>query len=785
MPNLNEYLNGNLVLPERVKTVLNKYINEIIPKANEANTQAKQKPEQLVQKTDLGETAKIAWFEARDIALNNSENDMGLNNGLSYPVMGKVERERFLDHYYGNLREMDYSKLNFSCLSGEDDGYPLQNGLTQSENDVVTFFLHVILYENVEKKADDNPAYYRNRYDNFQNNTSYFKEKLNEEYLTLSRNGVAFYGFMKNGYSRNLDKANDQESVQLYQNTMDKNGPTGNMVETTQQQEIIDQIYAYKIARVNNTVIPEPTLKLHNNPKWDLTLIDKVIARFNGTGQCTDEECHLVEEMFNSITYFMNGKMDRPVDGDILSNIFIDGRPATTVFASEAPQVLQKADREAFYGAKILKALYSGEHYVETSIRYMGIDGKMKNQVMTFEPDLTLIAERERIEKHSWFRRTFFDWGPFAIKTCKTKQAKKKLANTVEKQLERRDQIESALKLCKNENEIYADNFKPNVLKSLNKANDVTLPDFAIWLDDKIKKNGKTHASITENVRVNTTRLLGNDEHSKIDELYILAASSIGVGKAIPLISNLSDFCEEGEEKTLITDSQMDQLRVQNVSLSVTYNTLKNADKNKIIDQSLAYYFKNGALNNPNGTVLLDVLQTISKNTKHEFMVENIVKLNKPTSELEAKCGELAKAYKDNSGAVISEEDLQFIQDKYIEHKIGQVFCQKLVDEVSKSDVNLYGNDNIHDPLMIFEQDNNDFTELVKSVKAEIKDSLFKSNKVGDILLDIYNNTNKIPERINTAIAKVADNHNNIIKPKAQEKAVEKKGPELKINVPQ
>jgi len=754
MPYLSECLNANLVLPENVKKIFDKWIDEVLPISSESNKKAKEHPLGLSYKTDLRETGGLAWFNADDITLKDAKNDKGFNEGLAYPIMSQVERENILDKYYETLQNVDYRKMDFSCLTGEDNTAKLENGLTVSENDFLTYTLHMMLNQNTGTKAKENPDYYINRYQNLTPKEAY-KAELNEEYLAMNKNGLLFYVFMKNGYALDLG-GKDNGNVDRFNNCINIDGrDKGYFVYSSQTQEIMEQLYAFRMAKVNGEEnVPEPVIKFQPHNKWDLGAIDRVIKAFSTGKDYTDKDYSTVTDIFNAVTNHMNAGLD--LEKDTFDNLFIDGKLAKAVYEKDAPKNMNHRQEIAFYYSKFLKDLFSGEHYVETRIRYMDNDGKMKAQLMTFEPDLTLIAQRERVEKHGWFRRTFFDWGPFAIKTCKTKQDKLKRNNTLNAITERHQKIENTSHILSKTNDkpndIYL-NFKPKVLEKMNKVKDITLPDFRIWLEDKVAKNKEKGVDYRENIVNNASALMKNDINTVPNTLFMVTAYKFGVGSALSILDRLSKSCEEGKEKSLVTKNQLNQIAQADISKGLPeITTDKNI--NSIINQSLTYYFRNGGLNHPRGTMLLNLVEKLSLNSEQHGFVEALQKLNEPAKLLNEKCGELAEAFVKDPNAKISEEDMKYIHDRYIETKINKLICGRLEKYVNNNDITSSSLSSKDFSLITyyFRDNKKAYNNLVEQVKSEFKESFFEDNQLKNVLFEIYKGTNEIPRNLRTSM---------------------------------
>lgn len=104
----------------------------------------------------------------------------------------------------------------------------------------------------------------------------------------------------------------------------------------------------------------------------------------------------------------------------VYDTIMIDGRSASEVFAGLKAEGENHLAYENKMNAAILSAMVGGKNRVEVAELHFDEESKLKVHVASLQADVSTIQPTKK-EEYGWFRRTFFDWGPFR---CKTRQEK-------------------------------------------------------------------------------------------------------------------------------------------------------------------------------------------------------------------------------------------------------------------------------------------------------------------------------------------------------------------------
>ena len=767
---LSEYFNldANPQLSANVKRVFDIFNGDLTTRAEAVKTGVGNLSNGAESQTDLRETARFAWFMADDISLSNMGEDTSLNEALNYPLTGQIGRENILDKFYAQAREMDFRKMDYSCLSGNDRTPRLDNGLTKSENDFIKSVQFTLMAQTLSTKGKENREYYLNRRAKL-TPIEIYKEELNHEYATIVGNGYELYAFVKNGYTARFSEEDRVANLREYERDVSDTDISSKSMVTTQIIAINEQIYAYRMAMVNGEEhVPEPVLKFKMNDKWNFEAVDMCIEAFNRGDSPNPNAIDIVNAIMDAHTRHMTLALDRPKDEDFLSQIYIDGHSVKDYF--QAPEGMNKADKYYFYSANFLKALYSGEHHVETPVRYMDRNGDMKVTFMSYEPDLTPLAQEEKEANHSWFRRTFFDWGPFKIKTCKTRQKALKAADTKANADARHQDIENRYRIVSattdNPKKILSDDNEPDLVKSMKNVNKYNKKDIQVWREDNLTKyqskvyleNNKYMLTDLRTILFNNIQAINDSANNcYFRDFYVVAAEKYGVGNAISLISRLVNASNNPE--SLITQEQ--KKMVNEIGSEITNHAYISSKCPEIVTKSLDYIFRNGGIENPDAGVTLDFLKDIAQRNPQKNFVNAVIKLNKPTVEIQEKCGEIEQALKDDPNAKVSAKDLEFLNNKILEQKINEMLCNKMNQELANGQFTeaTYNSEGAKIISHYFGENNNEYNTLVQEAKSNHK-SIFENDSAQSVLTSVYRNIGKISEDFTNSVQKVLDRAN-------------------------
>jgi hypothetical protein len=97
--------------------------------------------------------------------------------------------------------------------------------------------------------------------------------------------------------------------------------------------------------------------------------------------------------------------------------IYIDGKPFVDFLQERYP----KGISNGLIGVTAVTAILGGKHTVDIVNAYRNEDGEMQYEARTIRSAVTPEQEELYMQQYSWFRRTFFNWGPFRIETLQEK----------------------------------------------------------------------------------------------------------------------------------------------------------------------------------------------------------------------------------------------------------------------------------------------------------------------------------------------------------------------------
>ncbi len=748
MAKLSNYLNikADPQLSANVKRVLEAYLDNVVPLGNQINKAAQNYFADKSVEYDVRETSRLGWLFADDISLSKPAEDVGLNQALSYPLSGQIQRENLLDKFYSIVQNMDFRKMDYSCLSRNDKTSRMDNGLTQSECDMLKTMQMVILAQCMNTKAQENREYYLNR-KSLLSPIELYKEVINREYAFMVGEGIQLFVFRKNGYSGDLSKGDRTHNISMYNMDVSHNNSSSSSMGIQQKLQMREQIYAYRMAMVNgDTEVPEPVLKFNINDNWNFDDVDSCFDAIKAGATPSNTAKDQVAAIANAITGNLDGLIDKSNPKDKFSQIFIDGVSVSDYCEKIMPKNLNDYTKYYFYASQLIKAMRSGEHHVETVVRYMDNKGDMKATFMSYEPDLTPLAQAEKEANHSWFRRTFFDWGPFKIKTCKTRQQALKAADTKAAAEARHSLIESKYHIISatnaNPKKIY---LVPNEIESLEKVKHPKKPDFMIWRQDLLTKkntqiaNKKSAVSVDYNINIfNNIHAITNDSTNCFYETFFMVATNkFGAGNAISLISRLANNSETPQN--LITEKQ--QNMVKEIGEEKVDSHYRFQHIHDVTAKSLEYIFKNEGIENKNVGVTLDILKSISKGYQEEKFVNAVYNLVKPSIDIEEKCGDILKNLEKNPNDKVSEQDLKFLNDKILEQKINVILSNKFLQELDKGPFTdaTYNSEGAEIIKHYFGESNEEYENIVNQVKAN-STGFFKNDNPDDVLYKVFLN---------------------------------------------
>ncbi len=726
-------------------------------------------PASKLKKIDARMFTDVPWSLAEDQA--DPLNDQQFIKAQNYAFVSQKERESILDKFYNVRILVDYRNFDFSSVIGKDTSErPDQDELSKSEKDVVRFISHIRSNQSEESLRAENPDYYRNRMQLLTPQEKFITQ-LNSEYLTAAKVPLQRMLIAKQGYK--------EDGSYLEQNETDyKNGIrnyTTEFVTCAERMSVTHQIYSYRMAMVKGENPPELVIKFKVPDRWNPLAVrafgESIGSLQNPAAQNHFDDYSACANMYDAMFAHFQGPLSKyENDIDQFKNVFIDGASVVDYCREKYPNINFNAYRQedttiAIYKATVVSAVLSGEHYVETGIRYMKSDGNMDMKIVPVEPDLTAVAKRENA-RHSWFRR-MFNWGPFKLDNAKRRQARRIAADTAQDKSDRHRDIEAKYRVSKpttdNPTVIVFDKVEPK--KILDEVRGVQKKPYDEWT---------ASLANSKHFLENLTKInnYSNKQGWTVERSIRASIEKIGVGNTINIFTRRDNYIPVADDDTLGSTHK----KAYEIYNNIPGNYKPTITKGNAFNAMMNYLFKHGGMENENATMIVGIAQSLAETGEQKKFAESLRVMNEGLAEYEEKLRTVSKLNDKNKNldsAIVEEFDKCQIQKS-----INKVLCDTVIKQLSDKqpfDDSILRSADVQKINKLAEDEGKEYKRLLDRVvkEANLDGNRQVSGKA--YLQNCYNDIDKIPNNIKDAVQKVVDNNQPAVENHLEpEKKVEK-----------
>lgn len=687
------------------------------------------------------------------------DNDYTISNKLEGRLKALSSAEygnQTYSEFWEGRKNVDYRNFDFSALAGQDTEIANNDDYTTSEKDTINLFKDIVLLE--QSQDTFSPEENQSRLDGMSPQEQYI-EIINNEYLQAASESTKYLVQMKYGYNENwMSDSNNKDTFNI-----EKKSFNSKIATAAEGMEIAHQVYSYKMAMVKGEKdVPKTDLTFKVPDRWNVTAIRDLNRRItNGTALNNHENDKAFEacgNMYDAIFgHFKRdtGYVGKPIEE--FDNIFIDGVSVADYCKKFAPA--DEAGKEKIYKATIVNAITSGEHTVETGIRCMDKDGHKNMQLFSVEPDLTAIATAERARR-SWFRR-LFDWGPFKISTCQSKQAKRRSADSIDAKISRHESINDKYKLSDKANANYEKKIKVTDKVNLNKQKTAKKGPQKMELADWLKKTGETYkAEIgSEGYEHSLKLILMKQKNWNLRKGMVVATEKFGLENAINLFSKANHGNIYADANTIKTINEMQKIDEEYISKANAQDTY---------DKVMDYYFTHGAVENSDSQMILEIAKELATTDIQKEFVRALKTINSGREqydiELQKACEyEYRTNYAEYDNLVAPTNDqIEIIQKGQVQIKLNKVLCDTISSQISEgkpfSSEMLWNNKAVGNILDLAENEGTKYKNLLNQVTTEVNSGENKPSNITDLLKEIHSNINSVPQKMKESISNVIEN---------------------------
>ena len=767
--NLGQALNieNDPTFSKGITNAINTFINNVMTNGTQKNEIWKQNEASKLSKVGVREFTEFPWSMAGNQYAPLS--DAKYQQTINYAFESKNVREKMMDEFYDTRAAVDYRNFDFSALLGQGvSADPAKEGLSQSEKDVVRFISHMVSFQTEEAFKKENPDYYNERMQ-LLTPQEQFMARLNSEYLTAAGLPVEYMLKKKHGYQSNWTF--DQNNIVSY--TEGINNYSNAFATLAENMEVAHQIYSYRMAMVKNEPNPpQPVIKFKVPDRWNPLHLKEFGQRFENidtsdTSQHLrnfDNEFDACQNMYDA----MFGHFKTPmgvVNPEIkeFDNIFIDNRSVADYCSKFAPQNVE--DKIKVYKATIVSAVLSGDHTVETAVRYMKPDGNMDVKLFAVEPDLTAVARRENA-RHSWFRR-LFNWGPFKLDNAKRRQARRIAADTAQSRSARHRAIEAQYHVAKpttdNPKQIIFPENEPVKIKD--EVRGVQKKPFSEWTASLANSN---------HFLENLTKINNNSNKQWWTAECSIRASieKIGVGNTIKIFTRRDKHLPVAYDDTLGSTHK----KAYEIYNNIPGNYEPNITKGNAFNAMMNYLFKHGGMENENASMIVGIAQSLAETGDQKKFAESLRVMNEDLAEYEEKLRTVSKLNDKNKNL---DSDIVKEFDKcQIQKSINKVLCDTVIKQLSAKqpfDDSVLRSADVQKINKLAESEGKEYKRLLDHVVKEAKLDGNRQVSGKAYLENCYNDIDKIPENIKEAVKKIVNNNQPAVENNLEpEKKVEK-----------
>ncbi len=775
-------MKNKLKLPEKFKPIIHNLVEEGALLGKPYFQKAVETGRKDLENLDSREVSNFAWFLADHP--EKFTDDPTYMEYLKYPEVSLDAQEDMMDKFYQKRINTDYRKFDFSCLTGKDTSEKKDGELlSKSEKDFLDFLGGLQSNQNNVSRAKEKPEYYLGLLDRLTPEQRY-RMQINCDYEAAAAEPLKTWIQYKEGFTgtwkenptlRNSYEASLQDADQGF-------------LYASQKFQSMHYVYNFRMAKLENSPNPpkpELAIKIHPRARFMDILSDAEKIRNREELDQWPVGLSKASELIDGLVPFYSHPMDLSA-GNVLmryQNIFIDGVPSTEYFKDDLNDdvyKLNKAEKAQYYDTLIAEVLLSGKHHVECGIRYMNSEHNMDVEYFSVKPDLTAVAEAQR-KQYNWFRRTFFDWGPFKIPTVLDEQKKFLAEETDEKRAAR---IEKIKKADPNRQETI-DNPKRTLPKEgmisvekdrykMHGVRQYTLDD---WVAEKVKIEplDKAHkARFNENVR----ELFGGAHNWTVTSAIKYCVSEFGVINTTRLFQKMAK--EDPKSAFINADKEM----MSNISKVQNGADAATLTDEQVFFKTMDHLLKNGALENENSEMMIHMMKELQLSEEQRKFVETLDFLSSKTKEGENLIHLMAENLEKYPNEEVPKKDYTEIQ-KYIATKsLNKVFIDTVKEGLKAEDATFDGEylkTSACQNLMEICTEKQDFYQgiLDKVVENTVKE--VEGMTVKNALRQVHNKRDQIEDRTKEAINKAL--HPEVKEPQEiKDKVVEQAEPE--INAP-
>ena len=754
-----------------VRNALNNYL-KVVSGGRQKQDEWSNSPQSKFIKIDKRDFAAFSWMMSGNI--ENPTAGPGYEHALNFAFVNKKERHELFNAFYDKKLNVDFRDFDFSTLSGNDTSKKEKGEtLTKSEKDLLTFLQLQANNQGEQTHIEEDPDFFFNRRD-LLTPKEQFKMALNSNYETSAINVMQIYVKHRSIYTDGFE-LRDPEDVKVHRQNfeLEKKSPISTHQTEAQQFEVEHQMYAYRMAMVNGEPNPpKPQIGCKIPANWHPEAARDIANAIRNGGSIAD--CDDNQRIMNSIYFsalfphfmFNFDKNDNALDN--FNNVFIDEIPVTEYAQKLAKG--SKIEKLDTYKALVLDAIFSGEHTVETGVRYMKSDGKMDLTYMAVEPDLTVIANAER-ERHSWFRR-LFDFGPFKISTCKTKQAARRHKDTINKKTERHDEMDRNNQLKKR---TLKNPYTPVFDKQrrlIEQKRYAVRGTEKLALDNWIQSTAEQQRiSRSDPMYAANFNIFSKHGQWDLGTAFRNCVDSVGIGNAVNVFTKLD------KANARYNDSPNTE-KARDIYNNLTTDYRAEITKEQTFNSLMDYFFKHGSMEHADASMILEIAGEVAINEEQKDFVDSLKAMNHDREEYDRTLQEIAKKeWVGDGNEKITEEQYKIIQKGQVQIKFNKMICDSITSQLSDKilfDSSILESKNATTIKELAMNDCNSYNKMLDKITAEVGVDKEPPKTIKETLQGVHTNINTMSENIKNAVSRALNGDQKVAEQEAPEKQAQK-----------
>lgn len=717
----------------------------------------KNNPYSKIYNYDIRENTILPWFLSTNI--ENPMSSENFEHVIRFPLLSKLERHKILDEFYDKKMNMDYRNLDASALCGKDHSEKAPGEkLTESEKDLLKLFVNHSTNQTLKTFANMEPEYFINRYDLLTPKERYLAE-INDEYELQTINPTILMVQHRNGYGNTWEPRDKKHYLRDV-----NNNPLALQLFQAEKADVAQLFYNFRRAMLNGDEnVPKLEITFKTNQKWNIPAIKKyanLIAKKKPVPR-DDIRKGMTNNVFDLCFGHFVYSLDKQIDSaDIYDNIFIDGISATEYTNKYLDEDMHIAEKNSRREAIIIKALFSGKHIVESTLRYMNKDGKMDVAFMKIEPDLSVVAQQERASR-SWFRK-LFDFGPFKITTCKDKQAerlnKETEAERVKRHKEINDRYHIVDKTTSEPDRMIIPKWELATLRNRDMVFGVEQLAYSDWKE--ITARAERIKADAENKAEHIRKIINHSEEWTLDRAFMACVDKCGIGNAVDYFSNLDKKDPYLNRSTLTAKTRE---VYGNIPDDYTPTITRNQAFNKLMD----YFFKHGAMENANCSAILEIAENVAENDKQKNFINSLKAINDGRENYDIELQKVAAASLDaKDDQKLNKEQAQTLLKGQVQIKVNSILCNTLIKKLSAKkcfDETFLEGNTAKALLELTNGDNKKYNQLIDSVVEKVDINTYEQMSINEVLTQIHENIKKIPDNVKNGVAAAMGKENDML----------------------